>query len=151
MQYTLYLCTPVCDCVSPSCTQRREAWKRRGGVAWRQFAAECSVWLLPLGVGRNSKDFFFQWIIVVNNRDINIDQNNRDNHFGNNRAALECRPNRPYTPSAPVRVSSFIKTFGSEQSLPYIEQCVAQRHRINTERHKLILLFFFKRFSDFEI
>jgi hypothetical protein len=59
-------------------------------VAWRQFAAECSVWLLPLGVGRNSKDFFFQLIIVVNNRDINIDQNNRDNHFGNNRAALVC-------------------------------------------------------------
>ena len=25
---------------------------------------------------------------MVNNRDINIDQNNRDNHFGNNRAAL---------------------------------------------------------------
>ena len=78
---------------------------------------------------------------MVNNRDINIDQNNRDNHFGNNRAALVCRPNRPYTPSAPVRVSSFMKTFGSEQSLPYIEQCVTQRHRINTECHKLILLF----------
>ena len=29
----------------------------------------------------------------MNNRDINIDQNNRDNHFGNNRAALiqHCR------------------------------------------------------------
>ena len=25
---------------------------------------------------------------MVNNRDINIDQNNRENHFGNNRAAL---------------------------------------------------------------
>ena len=25
---------------------------------------------------------------MVNNRDINIDQNNHDHHFGNNRAAL---------------------------------------------------------------
>jgi hypothetical protein len=33
----------------------------------------------------------------------------------------------------------------------YIEQCVTQRHRMDTERHKLILLFFKKRFSDFEI
>jgi hypothetical protein len=91
-------CTPVCDCVSPSCTQRRKAWKRRAGVAWRQFAAERSVWLLPLGGGRNSKDFSSQWIIVVNNRDINIDQNNRDNHFGDNRAAL-VRPQRGMEPA----------------------------------------------------
>ena len=34
-----------------------------GGVAWRQFAAEHSVWLLPLGGGRNCKDVF-----TMNNR-----------------------------------------------------------------------------------
>ena len=32
---------------------------------------------------------------MVNNRDINIDQNNRDNHFGNNRAALVAELSKP--------------------------------------------------------
>ena len=29
-----------------------------------------------------------EWIIVINNRDLNFDQNNRDYDFGHNRAAL---------------------------------------------------------------
>ena len=36
------------------------------------------------------------------------------------------------------------------QCFPYIDQCVAQHHRMNTERHKLILLLF-DFFCDFEI
>ena len=47
-----------------TCLRLRESGAKRekgegGGVAWRQFAAEHSVWLLPQGGGRNSKDFFF--------------------------------------------------------------------------------------------
>ena len=35
--------------------------------------------------------------------------------------------------------------------LPYIDHCVARRHRISIERHKLIVFFFFSFLRDLEI
>ena len=81
-----------------------------------------------------------EWIIVINNRDLNFDQNNRDYDFGHNRAAL------PFTLEDKrllmcLAASSYIH---HRETQTYLTQhhvvTQRERERFNTHTHSSVVV-----------